>query len=404
MTTEGIILPGVSVGGSGAGAADRPHRPPATSLAASCAAALQRHPGIRNAAVDIGFILIAVLDVWLVVPEQAQPYSVVLSAASCVALVARRWLPFAVVLATVPGFFAGWAQLAAMIALGSLAVRKQAHWHVAVGAALVWACRFVLWPLPDFVAMTWREHVLDAIYGMIVAGMPLAIGLLIGVRSQLSTRLTELAASRDRERQLHAHAARAEERARLAREMHDVVSHDITLIAMQAGALTALAPSEELRNTAQTIRTLSTRTLEELRGLVGVLRSDTDTVACPRLGDLDRLIRIVDVPVRLAVGEVPDDLPVPVSTAAYRTVQECLTNVRKHAPGATVCVRIEVRDGTLRVEVENGRPRKWGTGLPSGGHGLTGLAERARLLGGTFDARSTGDGGFRVTACYPISR
>ncbi|PRX46041.1 signal transduction histidine kinase [Prauserella shujinwangii] len=403
MTTEGLSIPGVSVGGSGAGAADHPQR--RTTAASRPGSRLFQRPLVRKLAVDAVVLVVATLDVWLVFPEEAPPYSLALSAASCVALVFRRWLPFPVLLATVPGFLAGWAQLAAMIALGYLATRRQMHWQTWVGAALIWLCRFVLWPMSEFAQLTWREHALDAIYGVIVAGMPIAIGLLIGARTELSARLAELAASRDRERQLHAQAVRAEERARLAREMHDVVSHDITLIAMQAGALSASNTSGEAQRTAQTIRRLSTHTLEELRALVGVLRSgcDADEGPHPDITDLHTLIRNADVPVQLSVEHLPEDLPPKVSAAAYRTVQECLTNVHKHAPGATAFVRISSdRDG-LSIEVRNDRARERPAGeLPSGGHGLAGLAERARLLGGTFETEPTEDGGFRVSARYPV--
>lgn len=402
MTTEGISIPEVSVGDPDPMANDRPRRP--TGIAAPAKPGLWRRPAVRGLAVDALAILIAVLDVWLVIPEQAEPYSVYLSAASCVALVARRRLPFTVVLATVPGFFAGWAQLAAMIALGSLAAKKQLHWHVWVGAGLVWLCRFVLWPLSEFAAMGWREHILDTIYGIIVAGMPIAIGLLIGARTELSARLAELAQSRDRERQLHAQAVRAEERARLAREMHDVVSHDITLIAMQAGALASLEGNKEVVAAANTIRRLSTNTLEELRALVGVLRSGAEDGPQPDLRDIEALVRETDVPVRLTVERLPEDLPPEVSAAAYRTVQECLTNVRKHAPGATAFVTVSGRQDELCVQVRNAAPEHPSGELPTGGgYGLAGLAERARLLGGSFETGQAEDGGFRVSARYPLA-
>jgi signal transduction histidine kinase len=354
-------------------------------------------------AIDAAAILLAALDVWLVIPEKAPPYSIYLSAFACLALAARRWLPFVVVLGTVPGFLTGWSQLAAMIALGMLATRKQTHWQVWVGATLVWACRFIQWPLSDFASLSWREHVLDGIYGVLVAGMPNAIGLLFGARAQLSQKLVELAASRDRERTLHADAVRAEERARLAREMHDVVSHDITLIAMQAGVLATTPDGAHAEQTAKVIRQLSTRTLEELRSLVGVLRSGAeDDGPQPGIGELDQLVHDCEVPVQLTVDHIPDQLPAKVSAAAYRTVQECLTNVRKHAPGAAATVLILGAGSTLNVEVRNESPRHPVTPLPSGGHGLTGLAERARLLGGSFETAPTDDGGFRVSASYPV--
>lgn len=397
MSTEGFSI-GITVGSPGTAAADRARE----RIGPRWAVLLKRETW-APLAVDATAVLLAVLDVWLVIPANAPSYSLYLSALACLALVFRRWLPFVVVLGTVPGFLTGWSQLAAMIALGMLATRKQTHWQVWVGAALVWACRFVQWPLSDFATLSWREHAIDAIYGVLVAGMPIAIGLLIGARAELSQKLGELAASRDRERKLRDAAVRAEERARLAREMHDVVSHDITLIAMQAGVLAAAPGPGDAQQTAQVIRQLSTRTLEELRSLVGVLRSGAeDDGPQPGIGELDQLLADAEVQVRLTVDGVPGQLPAKVSAAAYRTVQECLTNVRKHAPGAAATVRIVGKAGILSVEVSNDAPCRPVTPLPSGGHGLTGLAERARLLGGGFETGPTGDGGFRVRANYPV--
>lgn len=395
MSTEGVSI-GISVGGK---AAERGPRRHGTHWEM-----LTRRQTWAPLAVDAAAILLAALDVWLVIPDKAPTYSIYLSAFACLALAARRWLPFVVVLGTVPGFLTGWSQLAAMIALGMLATRKQTQWQVWVGAGLVWMCRFIQWPLTDFAALSWREHVLDGIYGVLVAGMPIAIGLLIGARAQLAQKLVELAASRDREQQLHADAVRAEERARLAREMHDVVSHDITLIAMQAGVLAASGEPGNAQQTAQVIRQLSTRTLEELRSLVGVLRSGAaDDGPQPGIGELDQLVRGCEVPVQLTVDSVPEQLPAKVSAAAYRTVQECLTNVRKHAPGAAATVVILGDGEALNIEVRNDSPSRPVTPLPSGGHGLTGLAERARLLGGSFETSPTEDGGFQVRATYPVT-
>ena len=399
MSTEGLSIPGISVGGPGAGAADRARR-----LTANSGFALLKRPTAQSVGL-MAAIMLAILDVWLVIPEKAQPYSIYLSGAACLALAFSRWLPFIAMLATVPGFLAGWSQLAAMIALGMLATRRQLHWQTWLGAGLVWICRFTRWPLPDFAQLSWREHILDGIYGVLVAGMPVAIALLIGARTELSKKLTELAASRDREHRFHADAVRAEERARLAREMHDVVSHQITLIAMQAGALQAQSTDTQAVQTAQVIRQLSTRTLEELRSLVSVLRSGSEDDG-PRHGieELHGLIRSSDVSAHLTVEQIPDTLPNQVSAAAYRTVQECLTNVHKHAPGATATIRIRGEHDALKVEILNDRGHQTGTALPSGGHGLTGLAERARLLGGSFETTDTEDGGFRVRARYPLDR
>ncbi|MBB4684588.1 sensor histidine kinase [Amycolatopsis jiangsuensis] len=408
MSTEGLSIPGISMGSSGAGAADRVRR---FRLAGVFAAlrrgvfAPLRRPVVTTVCVELAVAMLVVLDVWLVVPPKAPPYSIYLSGAACLAVVLRRRFPFLAMLAAVPGFLVGWAQLASMITLGMLATRRQLGWQTWVGAALVFTCRFVQWPLDEFTQLGWREHFLDGIYSVFVAGMPITIALLIGARAEISAKLAELAKSRDRERRLYADTIRAEERARLAREMHDVVSHQITLIAMQAGALQAQAKEGPALETAQVIRGLSTRTLEELRSLVSVLRSGSeDDGPRPGIGELDHLIRTADVPVQLSVEQLPDTLPSQVSAAAYRTVQECLTNVHKHAPGATATIRIQAASGGLDIEVENERASRTGEHLPSGGHGLTGLAERARLLGGSFETSGTKNGGFRVRARYPLDR
>lgn len=357
---------------------------------------------VRGFSSDLLVLAVAAADVWLVTPEKAQTYSIWLSWISVAATLLRRHLPLVSIILITPGFLAGWAQLSAMIVLGTIAWRYKVHWKTWVAAGLVWCGRFVLWPWEDFLARTWREHVLSGIYGVIVAGMPVALGLLIAVRKELTARIAELAASRSREIRLQEETVRSAERARLAREMHDVVSHQVTLIAMQAGALQVSADNDEVRRAATTIRELSTTTLEELRGLVGVLRSGAAEETHPGLDELPALARDFDIKVTVAMEAVPEHLPASVSQAAYRTVQEALTNVRKHAVGAGASVRVVGQQDTLMVEVRNDRPRKRSSGLPSGGHGLLGLRERTGLLGGTFHAGPTSEGGFRVEATYPI--
>jgi signal transduction histidine kinase len=368
---------------------------------------LLQRPAVRSLLIDVAAIAVAVLDVWLTVPEKPAGWeSHWFSWIACFALLARRRFPLLTVLGTVPGFFVGWSQLAAMIALGFLAHRMGLTWKTWVGAGLVLICRFVLWPFEDMWELTWKDHVLSLIYGGIVAAMPVAIGLLVAARKDLSRRYSELEASRERERLAHARAVRADERAKIAREMHDVVSHEVTLIAMQANALECARTPEAIQNATESIRLLSTRTLEELRSLLGVLRTSTDDdLPTPGLDQLGGLVRNVDVPVRLKVEHLPATIPSQVSSAAYRTVQEALTNVHKHAPGSTATIRVRYAEHQLHVEVRNDKPDKTLRPLrrlPSGGHGLAGLAERALLLDGTFHARSTDDGGFEVRANYPV--
>jgi signal transduction histidine kinase len=366
---------------------------------------LTRH---RLLLVDIAAVLVGAADVWLGYSwnRDAELYSLVLSGVAAAALVLRRKFPFLTLLLTVPGFFVGWSELAAMIALATVARRRALGWQTLVGAALVWASRFFWWPPDKFLAAEWQQHVHNAIYGFLVAGLPLAIALLAHAREELSTRIAELAVSRERERLLHAHAIRADERARLAREMHDVVSHQVSLIAMQAGALRVAAVDPNAKQVAGTIRMLSTRTLDELRQLVSVLRTTSgDDSPQPGVEELPQLIAGSGMAVTLTVlGSAK--VPASISGAAYRTVQEALTNIRKHANGSTVTVRVDLDDDELRVEVRNGPPPAPQTSpaLPSGGHGLMGLRERADLLSGTFDAGPTDDGGFVVKMALPTLR
>jgi signal transduction histidine kinase len=379
---------------------------PATRLLHRWLAFFRTSPRARGFASDVAALLLAILDVWLVIPEEAETYSIWLSAVAVAAMVMRRHVPFLAVLVTVPGYLTGWSQLAAMIALGSLAKKHRLlSWRMVVGCFLVFLCGYVRWPLSEFFSQSWQEHLLNVIWAVIAVGMPVAIGLLITARKELSERIRDLASSREREKKLLAETVRAAERAELAREMHDVVSHQVTLIAMQAGAL-QVSTDGDTAEAARTIRELSTRTLEELRNLVGVLRSGDPQDGQPGLDELDDLVRNFRgdaVRVALDVKAELSRLPRPVSHAVYRTVQEALTNVRKHAAGARASVRVLAEQDTLVVEVRNGRAEARKPCLPSGGHGLIGLEERAGLLGGTFSAGPTSEGGFQVSATYPLA-
>jgi len=384
------------------------------ALAVSVGGMVRMARRYRAILIDALAILVASLDVAMAVPSGAATYSVVLSIVAVAALAFRRRFPFAATVVAMPGFLAGWSELGAMIALGTLAWKHGWKARTIVAAIGVWLCRFLIWsapplsPLHDFAAEGWRQHVSDGIYACFVIAMPIAIGLLITARQALSARIVELAVSRGREQRLMAIAIRADERAKIAREMHDVVSHQVSLIAMQAGALQMATTDDQARETASTIRVLSTRTLDELRNLVGALRTATDGADEPDLDTLLDLIRDSTMDVKLDM-DLHDHKPTgPIASAAYRTVQEALTNVRKHASDAPTKVRIAIEAGDLVVQVDNEPPMNGhpltcaGTELPSGGHGLIGLRERAALLSGTFRAEPTELGGFTVRAAFPL--
>jgi signal transduction histidine kinase len=367
----------------------------------------------RQILIDLALVLVALLDVWLksqwikaLPPDPNLPaveaYQEWFNWLAVAALLMRRRFPFVVLVLTIPGFFTGWAQMAAMIALYTVARRYIGGWQTVVAGVLVWSCRFMTWPPSEFSKMPISGHFHDAIYGFLVIGLPIAIALLAHARQELSDRITELAESRERERVLHAHAIRADERAKLAREMHDVVSHQVSLIAMQAGALRMAVADAEHKQVAGTIRTLSTRTLDELRQLVSVLRAPEDNQ--PGVDELTELAADAGFEVSVQLKGEVQDLAAPVSGAVYRTVQEALTNIRKHAVGASATVLIDAEEEDVLVEVRNTAAASPSSSLPSGGHGLVGLRERATLLGGEFSAGPTEEGGFLVSASFPKQR
>ncbi|KJK42557.1 hypothetical protein UK23_36565 [Lentzea aerocolonigenes] len=376
-----------------------------------------RRGDYRMILLDVGLVLIALLDAWLRLRwVKAEPegmpevplHSEWLSWISAGVLIGRRRFPLVVALLTIPGFFTGFAQLAAMIALYTVARRYISSWQTIVVGVLVWLSRFMAWPPSEFFDRSAYGHFASAISGFLTAGLPIALALMAHARQELSNRIVELAESRERERVLHAHAIRADERAKLAREMHDVVSHQVSLIAMQAGALRMALANAEHKQVAGTIRMLSTRTLDELRQLVSVLRTTDDSQ--PSLDELPELAADAGFEVSVQVKGAVEDLAAPVSGAVYRTVQEALTNIRKHAVGASATVLIDAGEavddagGDVLVEVRNTPPSSPSSSLPSGGHGLVGLRERATLLGGQFSAGPTEEGGFLVSASFPKQR
>ncbi|MGI5259703.1 sensor histidine kinase [Streptomyces angustmyceticus] len=360
------------------------------------------------------------------------------SMGAAAALLVRRRIPLLVFLFTLPGLYIGYIWFAPMIALYTLAARRPGRARLVVCALLLIAAHFLPYPISDFELTAYRENTLVLIDASVTSAAPIALGLLVRTRRELASRVEDLTRSLRREDRLLADRVKTTERARLAREMHDVVAHQVSLISLQAGAVQVSTDDAEARAGARTIRELSVRTLEELRHMVGVLRADggeaesRDLAPQPDLEELPRLIEMSALDVTYERGVVAGaggaNGAKTVERAAFRTVQEALTNIRKHAPGARVRVRVDpvdtVRgadgahgaDGAeaaeegrtahgLRVEIRNGPPDAAAPvpGLPGGGHGLVGLRERAQSLGGTLEARRTSDGGFVVRAEFPYA-
>ncbi|MBB5807853.1 signal transduction histidine kinase [Saccharothrix ecbatanensis] len=242
---------------------------------------------------------------------------------------------------------------------------------------------------------------LVAVAGQVVAlvGGPALLGLYAAARVE---RL-------ERERDLRADEARRAERLRLAAEIHDVVSHRVSVMVLQAGALQVTAPDEPVRRAAEELRATGCQALDELRDLVGLLTTSGSAasgplVPLPDLSGLTAAVESVGIAVDLhEVGE-PRPLSGAVGRTAYRVVQEALTNVGKHAPGSRVRIDVDHLPAGVRVRVRNTAPERVGDAelaAAGGGTGLLGLRRRIELLHGTLVAEACADGGFLVDVRLP---
>src|SRR4051794_30159915 len=254
----------------------------------------------------------------------------------------------------------------------------------------------------------------ELIVGGIVGGafavlLPGVVGIWVRTRAELLAALRERAERAESERELLAKDAVLTERTRIAREMHDAVGHRVSLMVLQAGAIEmAAGDRERVEQLAGNVQSAGRQALDELRQMVGVLRAEEVDEAAPLgpqpgLPDLPRLVeqsREAGMTVELTGPRETLVDPV-VGRAAYRIVQEALTNAGKHAPGAPVTVTVERPADALTVRVVNG-PSSGPLGpASSGGYGLGGLGERVRTLGGRLTGEPRVDGGFTVEAVLP---
>ncbi|WP_052852471.1 sensor histidine kinase [Streptomyces avicenniae] len=292
----------------------------------------------------------------------------------------------------------------------------------------------------------WFRPLVAGIFAVVLVAPPVLLGMYVRARRRLVESLRDRAGGLERELALlaeraeeRAEWARGEERRRIAREMHDVVAHRVSLMVVHAAAVAAVAPKdpEQAARNATLIGDMGRQALTELRTMLGVLRAadkvplaapapaapfpppvgSTAASAPPRhdpagpaldgLGALIDQSRAAGMAVDLAVEGEPRGYAEPVESTAYRVVQEALTNVHKHAAGAVARVRLAHREGEVAVLVQNDAPAGGavpGARLPSGGNGLVGMRERVMALGGGFVSGPTDGGGFRVSAVIPDRR
>jgi len=308
----------------------------------------------------------------------------------------RRWPVPIALLANVLAAFSGFASGPAVLGIVSVASRRR--WREIAPVALVGfvgAVFFAVWQPTNDDDSIWLVLSINAI----AAAAMIAWGLYIGSRRELIWTLKNRAERAESEQELRVAQARANERARIAREMHDVLAHRISQVSMHAGALAFredLTP-EQVHISASVIRDKAHEALTDLRGVLGVLRgADGEPALAPQptYADLGQLVAEArEGGLNLAFYDrvrASDEVPEAAGRTLYRIVQEGMTNARKHAPGSLLTVELtgSPEDG-LDVMMRN--PFGFGSATPGSGLGLVGLTERAELRGGRLDVRREGD-------------
>jgi signal transduction histidine kinase len=361
--------------------------------------------------VAAGVSTLVLAETWADHSSLAIAVDLALGAVAFVALWFRRSHPMAVgVVAGVASMVSATAGGPALIALFNVAIRGSRQGILAIiGLALAsTAVLPLVYPGNELYST-------QIVLGILITGVVVGWGLFVRVQRELVLSLREHAARLESEQRLRVEQAREAERLRIAREMHDVLAHRVSLLSLHAGALEFHrdASAEEVAEAAAVIRASAHAALEELRDVIGVLREGAPGAAPeppqPTLAEIPDLVeesRGAGMRVRTHI-EVPGDaaLPAALGRAAYRIVQEGLTNARKHAPGAAVEVTIAAHTGAdLVVEVVSRRAVGVAAGRPSipgAGTGLAGLAERVALAGGKLEHGPDDAGDFVLRATLP---
>ena len=323
--------------------------------------------------------------------------------AAAATLLARRRHPYAAALAiaAISLFAPAWAAVLVPYAVTAHGTgRRWRQWAVIVVLTVAFLVGAHAWAIDD--PFTAPAVILSSAL----------LGMYFRARHSLVAELTDRAERAERERLLLAEQARADERIRLAGEMHDVVTHRINLMVLQAGALRVSTTDPAARVAAEELRAAGCEALAELRDLVGVLRGEVRAPVAgagppaePELASLVAESRAVGLPVRLTEEGDPAVVAAAVRRTLFRVVQESLTNVHKHAPGAEATVSVRYGTHDVRATVFNTPPcRMPDTELTAagGGSGLDGLRHRVEVVGGTFAAGAAADGGFAVRAVLPV--
>jgi signal transduction histidine kinase len=373
---------------------------------------LDRHEAVIDGAVPVLVGTVIVVGEVLHGGHSTGPAPVALGLAAAAVLWARhRWPVFTLVasgvlvgaLFHVDASAGAVAVLAPAVALYSVALRRGRSTQLLAGLAAVGA---VL--LADLLH-SGRPGVLQTLGHALLIAIPLlAAEQVRGHRSYLSL-LTERLELSEQAHEREAELRAEQERMQIARELHDVVAHTLTEINIEAAAAAERTSNDPAHTALERIEHTSHRAIGELRAILGVLRdrdeqSEPARIPAPGVRDIAALIdrmQTTGLQAQLRIsGEPPDRLSDGSSLAAYRIVQESITNARRHAAGAPVCVSLDFNATKLSLAIENATGVDSNGSRDTSGVGIAGMRERARALGGSFEAGPT-PGGFRVKADLP---
>ncbi|MDB1086656.1 sensor histidine kinase [Streptomyces sp. ACA25] len=396
---------------------------------------LRRHPTWVDG--FWGFVLLGPGAIWVIVEAGERPRPglwvagavLTVLALTLVVTVRRRWPRQMLLLSTAVGLFQLLADvppnpgnLAFLIIIYTVASRTT-RWasRYALAAALL---------APTVAAARWAEQtpggslaatVLDTVLVTVTFLLAWVLGDSLRTRRAYYAELEERAARLERERETRSRMAVAAERARIARELHDVVAHNVSVMVVQADGAAYVLDSapDQARNALHTISGTGRQALAEMRRLLGVLRTGETPPAgtgayVPQPG-VEQLAELIDqardagLPVDFRIEGTPRPLPSGVELTAYRIVQEALTNTRKHGgPQAGATVRLAYSGDLLTVRAEDdgrgaGRELYDARGADGLGHGLIGMRERVGMVGGALEAGPRPGGGFRISATLPLN-
>ncbi|MFF0593908.1 histidine kinase [Streptomyces antibioticus] len=342
-------------------------------------------------------------------PQALVAVDLLLGALSCGAVWLRRRWPLGLAVATLPLAFVSTTSAGlGAVALFTLAVHRPFRYVAWVGGVQIALLPLLMWVRPDPELGYGPAVVFSAVLCVAVIGW----GMVVRSKRLLMISLRDRARRAETEARLRAEQAQRLAREAIAREMHDVLAHRLTLLSVHAGALEFRpdAPREEIARAAGVIRESAHEALQDLREIIGVLRAgepdEQGGRPQPTLAALDALVgesREAGAKVTLDQRITdPGSVPASVGRTAYRIAQECLTNARKHAPGAEVAVTVTGGPGEgLSLTVRNPAPEGHVPHVPGSGQGLIGLTERATLTGGSLEHGPRADGGFEVRAWLP---